>query len=194
MVAAVRLMEEICAQPAMRALLRRAVHGPGRRLRRRPARPRRPHHLPDLPPGRHLRDRLGRRRRPAGAGPGGHPRRRRLGDADRPARQHQRADDRDRRARRRPDQGRGAAANRRRRDRLSGGEHPRLDAAGGVGPLRATVEADQGGAGVAGGKRDQRVEDRCAGQAALVEQAERLAVGPGLRAGSGRPPSRNWSR
>ena len=43
-------------------------------------------------------------------GPRGAARRRRLGDADGPARQHQRADDRDRRARRRPDQGRGAAA------------------------------------------------------------------------------------
>ncbi len=61
------------------------------------------HHLRDLPPGRHLRDRLGRRRRAAGRGPRGAARGRRLGDADRAARQHQRPDDRGRRARRRPD-------------------------------------------------------------------------------------------
>ena len=46
-----------CAEP---------LHRARRRLRRRAARARRPHHLRDLPPGRHLRDRLGRRRRPAG--------------------------------------------------------------------------------------------------------------------------------
>ena len=44
-----------------------------------------------------------RRRRAARQRARGAARRRRLGDADRPARQHQRADDRDRRARRRPD-------------------------------------------------------------------------------------------
>jgi choline dehydrogenase len=86
-------------------LLCRSVHGAGRRLRRGPARPRRRHHLSDLPPGRDLRDRLRGRRRAAGRGPRGRARRRRLRDAGGPTRQHQRADDRDRRARRRPDQG-----------------------------------------------------------------------------------------
>ncbi len=43
------------------ALLCRALHRADRRDGRRPARAHRPHHLPDLPPGRHLRDRLRRR-------------------------------------------------------------------------------------------------------------------------------------
>ena len=55
----------------LRALLRRALHGAGRRVRRRPARPRGGDDLRDLPPGRHLRDRLGARRRAAGRGAGG---------------------------------------------------------------------------------------------------------------------------
>ena len=103
MMDAVRLAAEICARPAFKPYAAEPFTGPGRRLRRRPARPHRGDHLRGLPPGRHLRDRLGRRRRPARRGLGGAARGRRLGDADRAARQHQRPDDRDRRARRRPD-------------------------------------------------------------------------------------------
>ena len=119
-------------QPAMQPLLLASPFtGSRRRLRRGVPRPRRPHHLPDLPPGRHLRDRLRRRRRAAGRGPRGDPRRRLLGDADGAARQHQRAGDRARRARRRPDQGRDAAARRAgRRDGL-GGRPPRARAGSG---------------------------------------------------------------
>ncbi len=105
MIAAVRLMQEICARPAMAPYCADPFTGPGRRQRGRPPRPRRRHHLPDLPPGGDLRDRLGRRRRPPRPGPRGNPRRRRLGDAGGAPRQHQRPGDRDRRARRRPDQG-----------------------------------------------------------------------------------------
>ena len=93
-------------------LLLAALHGPGRRLRRGARRARRPHDVPDLPPGRHLRDRLGARCRAAGRGAGGRAGRRLLGDADRAARQHQRAGDRAGRACRRPDQGRDADARR----------------------------------------------------------------------------------
>ena len=46
-----------------------------------------------VPPGRHVRDGLGGRRRVPRPRPGGPARGRRLGDADDPAREHQRADD-----------------------------------------------------------------------------------------------------
>ena len=68
MMAAHRLMRRDLRAAGAAALLRGAVHGPGRRLGGGAARPRRPHHLPDLPPGRDLRDRLRGRHRAAGAG------------------------------------------------------------------------------------------------------------------------------
>ena len=121
MVAAMRLTMEICAQPALSGFCSEPSWVPDGdsddALRAHVARTT----FPIYHPVRHLRDRLGRRRRAAGRGPRGDPRRRLLGDAGGPARQHQRAGDRPRRARRGPDQGRDAARapGRARRQRLT---------------------------------------------------------------------------
>ena len=110
MLAAHRLMEEICAQPALRPYCAEPFTAPAgdsdEDLRAHVARTTFPiyHPVGTCAIGSVVDA------RPARPGPGGPARRRRLGDAGRPPRQHQRADDRDRRARRRPDQGRGAAA------------------------------------------------------------------------------------
>ena len=97
MIAGTRLNFEISAAPALQRvaagrLPRAEVRLRGRHHGLRPAP--RPH---AVPPGRHVRDGLRGRRRAARPRPRGPARRRRLGHADDPARQHQRADDHGRR-------------------------------------------------------------------------------------------------
>ena len=111
-VAGVRTALEICESGRLAELSTGMLIGPESRLRRGHRGPLPPAPADALPPGRHLPD--GRRPdvrggpRPEGPRRGRPPGCGRVGDADRPAREHQRPRDRNRRAGRGPDQRRGA--------------------------------------------------------------------------------------
>ena len=110
-VAGLRMVTEMVPQRPALALRGDAQHGPGGRLGRRARGPHAPDLPDDLPPGRHLPDGLrrdvGGRHGAARARRGGPAGGRRVGDADRAAREHERADDRRRGAGGGSDSGRG---------------------------------------------------------------------------------------